>query len=160
MKKHLFSLLLALLFFVAAPVLHAQDISQTEKKGFLIVSAGKNYTAMKKKAQAVAKKLNYKLNLRGLTPDKTIGLTFSEKVCEEQNLEYPWYIPRGRYDDGEYVSIEYTTDYNGFTPGYYIIVVSSHSKGDKTLATALKKTKAVYKTAYIKYADVFMGCMH
>lgn len=140
--------------------LDAQEIPETEKKGFVIVASGKNYDAMKILAKTVAEKMDYKLDLRDLVPDETLGLTLTKEDCENENYEFPWYIARGRYDDGEYVSIEYTDGYNTFTPGYYIIIVSSHSKGNKDLTKALNKAKQYYETAYIKYADVYMGCMH
>ncbi len=151
--------ILALICF-AIMQLKAQEISQTEKKGFVIISAGKNYDDIKKLAKKVAKKLNYKLDLRGLVPNKTEGLTLTKKTCENEELEFPLYVARGRYDDGNYVSIEYTNGYNGFTPDYYLIIVSSHVKGETKLNKALKHVKTYYKSAYIKYADVYMGCMH
>ena len=149
---------LLLIVFVVAQ-LNAQEISQTQKKGFVIVSAGKNYEAIKKQAKTVAQKLAYKLNFRDLEYNKTEGLTFSKEVCENENMEFPAYIARGRWDDGEYVSVEYTNAYEAFTPGYYIIVVSSHDKGLSQLNTALTHVKKHYKTAYIKYADIYMGGM-
>ena len=144
---------------IATDTQDEQEISQTQKKGFVIVSAGKNYEAIKKQATTVAQKLGYKLNLRDLEYHKTEGLTFSKEICEKENMEFPAYIARGRWDDGEYVSIEYTSAFIGFTPGYYIMVVSSHDKGITKLKTALAHTKKYYKTAYIKYADVYMGSM-
>jgi len=156
MKKT--SILVLILFTISLS--NAQETAEMVKKGFVIVSAGKNFDAMKKLAEKVSIQLNYKLNLRGLSEDKTLGLTFSKEVCEEQNFEFPTYIPRGRYDDGEFVSIEYTNGYEGFTPGYYIIIVSSHDKGNSELTAALTFAKKHYKSAYIKYADVYMGCIH
>jgi len=156
MKK----LSIILLFVFAVMRINAQEESQTVKKGFLIVSASKNYDATKILAKKVSEKLGYKLNLRDLIPNKTLGLTFPKDTCEVNNFEFPTYIARGRWDDGEYVSIEYTNEYEGFTPGYYIIIVSSHDKGNPELSNVLKYVKKYYKSAYIKYADVYMGCMH
>lgn len=73
---------------------------------------------------------------------------------------YPTYIPHGRWDDGRYASVEYTNGFYGFIPEYYIIVVSSYDKGITELTEALKHTKKQYKTAYIKYADVYYRGMH
>ena len=150
-----------LFIFFSVSQLFAQETDEaTVKKGYIIVSAGKNYEAIKKQAKTVADKLGYELNLRDLEYHKTEGLSFSQVVCQEENMEYPFYIARGRWDDGEYVSVEYTNAYEGFTPGYYIIMVSSHDKGAAELKTALQHVKKSYKTAYIKYADVYMGCIH
>ena len=156
MKKALFVLLLISIAFE----INAQENSDYVKKGFIIIAAGKNYDAMKKMAKTASQKLNYKLDLRGLEFNKEIGLSFSEQECKENGFEFPAYINRGRWDDGEYVSIEYTNDYAGFTPELYIIIVSSHDKGNKALSDALTHVKKVYKNAYIKYTDIYMGCMH
>ena len=115
---------------------------------------------MKKLAEIASKQLDYKLNLRELLPNKTTGLTVSEEVCKQHEIDYPTYDSRGRWDDGNYISIEYTNAYQGFTPGYYIIVVSSFGKENPELTLSLEKVKKHYKTAYIKYADIYMGCMH
>ena len=152
--------LFLILFSVSHLFAQEADAEAMVKKGYVIVSAGKNYEVIKKQAKTVADKLGYKLNLRDLEYHKTEGLSINRSLCEKENMEYPFYIARGRWDDGEYVSVEYTNAYEGFTPGYYIIMVSSHDKGAAELKTALQHVKKSYKTAYIKYADVYMGCLH
>ena len=115
---------------------------------------------MKTLAEEISKKLDYELDLRGLEYNEEIGLTFSKTDCKEEKIDYPWYRRRGFYDEGEYVSIEYTTDYEGFSPELYIIIVSSHKKGSQKLSDALIYTKKFYKNAYIKYSEFYMGCGH
>lgn len=159
MKK--ITLLLALLIFSITSINAQEDeYNPYIQKGFVIVSASKNYDAMKKMATEVSETLVYELNLRGLTPNEETGLTHSLAECAEAEFDYPWYSRRGLWDDGEYVSIEYTTDYEGFTPGLYIIVVSSHYKGMHELTDALEHTEKFYKNAYIKYSEFYMGCSH
>ncbi len=155
MKKLLFILLS---LFLSTEGSIAQEATQT--KAFIIVAAGKNYQSMKKTANSVAKKLGYKINLRGLQQNSQIGLSFSKKDCEDNGFEFPAYIPRGRWDDGEYISIEYTDAYEGFSPGLYFIIVSSHDKDSKKINSVLAHVKKSYKNAYIKYADIYMGCLH
>ena len=154
--KHL--LLISMFILIGFSVSAQEEAMVT--KGYVIVAAGKNYEAIKKQAAQVAQKTAYELNLRDLEYNKTEGLSFSRSVCEEMGFEYPAYIPRGRWDDGEYISIEYTDGFEGFTPGYYIIIASSHDKGNKKLQEALQHVKKFYKSAYIKYADVYMGGMN
>ncbi len=160
MNKLKFSVIIGLLAIVFSFSARAQDDSMFEKKGFVIISAGTNYDASLKIAKEAAKKFSYKLDLRDHIQNDIIGLTIPETVCEEHGFEFPAYIVRGRYDDGKYVSIEYTDSYEGFTPGYYIVVVASGSKGNKELTEALSEAKKIYKGAYIKYADVYQGCIH
>jgi len=128
------------------------------KKSFVIVQSTKNYAAAKATAVKASKQLGYKLDLRGLVPNKKSGLTDTKANCEEDGLgEYPCYYSRGRYDDGQYVSIEWSGAFPEFTKGYYIVIVAS---GDAEARAALPKAKKIFKDAYAKKAKVYLGCMH
>ena len=134
------------------------DLPQQEpyvQKSFLIVMSTKNYDRALSKAQKVANTLVVPLNLRNIIKDPEGGLTSNEVCgCGEQH----GYIPRGRADDGKYISIEYSTAYQGFTPGYYMVVVASGQRNE--LEDLLPTVQKHYKDAYIKNAEVYMGCMH
>lgn len=140
-----------------AMVGRAQMESPYAKKDMVIIQSTKNYAAAKKTAVQAAKRLSLKLDLRGLSPAKGTGLSFSKKACEEEG-GYPCYIARGRYDDDEFVSIEYSDAIEGFAKGYYIVITAC---GDKSITgPALKKAQQFYKDAYAKTTNVYMGCMH
>jgi hypothetical protein len=128
-------------------------------KQFVIVQSTKNYPQALATAKTAAAKLKLKLDLRGLKPAQKIGLTFSKKECDEY-YGYPCYIARGRYDDGVYVSIEYSNQYEGFKEGYYIVVVASGGEGSTLVAGTLKKAKTVFADAYMKKSQVYVGCIH
>ena len=135
----------------------AQEGQPFVKNSFVIVQSTKNYDKAKTEAVKASQQLHQKLDLRELTPNKKSGLTYAEKICEDED-GYPCYIARGRYDDGDYVSIEWSNAFTGFTKGYYIVVIYS---GTKTAAdTILKKAKTVFKEAYAKQSSVYVGCMH
>lgn len=159
MKKAFF---IFLTLFIAS-VAFAQDPEPYEKKSFVIIKSTKSYVAAKKVALEAAKKLEIKLDLRELVPHKKNGLTFTKKKIESENsgLEifgYPIYIARGRFDDGEYVSIEWSNAYENFSKGYYIVILASGD--DSVTKTALTKAKKVYKDAFVKISNVYVGCMH
>lgn len=149
------------LFFLLLTVLATSAVAQDEtpfvKKNFVIIQSTKNYMQAKLTATKAASQLNQKLDLRGLKPDKQTGLTFSEKDCENEG-GYPCYIARGRFDDGDYISIEWSNAINGFAKGYYVVIAGAGSKDETN--TILKKAKRFFKTAYVKQADVYIGCMH
>ena len=146
-----------LLFIPAAFTAEAQNDSAFVKKEILIILSSKNYAAAKKTAEEAARTLSLKLDLRGLVANKKTGLTYSKADCENEG-GYPCYIARGRYDDGSYISIEYSSAFNGFSKGYYIVVAAS---GDKSITSpALANTKKYYPSAYVKQTDIYMGCMH
>jgi hypothetical protein len=143
----------------------AQDVElSTEEmsveKEFVIILSSTSYKAALRTAKEAATKLQYKLDLRDLQMNKESGLTWDKKTCENEWDEFPCYVARGRYDDGSYVSIEYSDAYQGFRKGYYIVIVAAGEKGSTEVKTALTKAKSFYKTAYSKSTKVYMGCMH
>jgi len=113
-----------------------------------------------KQAKKVATASGYKLDLRGLKPAAGTGLSFDDTICTAEFGEAPCYVARGRYDDGVYVSIEYSTAYEGFRPGYYIVVAASANLGNTIVAPALAKVRRIVPSAYVKKSKVYMCCMH
>ena len=142
---------------------NAQDAQQEEmfvEKEFVIIRSTADYEAALQTARSAATQLQLKLDLRDLKKNKESGLSFSKKICEEEWEEYPCYVARGRWDDGEYISIEYSDAYNGFRKGYYIVIIAGDEKGDAAVKTILQKAKKYYKDAYSKTTKVYIGCMH
>jgi hypothetical protein len=159
MKKCLTHLLSILIWCTAS----AQSENTPEpipyiKKSICIILSTTSYNEAKKVAKQAKIKCKIPIDYRDLIPNQKIGLTLCKADCQTEELDYPAYYSRGRNDDGEYISIEYSNAYQGFTKGYYIVVVYS---GDKAAAeNTLKKVKPFYKTAYIKLTEVYIGCMH
>jgi len=129
--------------------------SATAKKSYLILQSTTSYSAAMNTARRASEELGAKLNLRGYVFDFKAGLRATEACgCGEMHE----YTARGRYDDGNYVSIEHSSGIEGFEDGLYIVVAGS---GDRnTLKPIEKKAQAFYPDAYIKDAEVYMGCMH
>ena len=128
---------------------------QSIKKDFLIIKSTKSYTEAENFAEEIATRMEMKY-MKEVQYSKEIGLTHSKKMCKEGYLEYPCYVARGRYDDGVYISIEYSNAYAGFTKGYYLVVVASGSYAK----TVLKKVNKYEPSAYVKSASIYMGCIH
>lgn len=146
--------LISILFCIVLNT-ESQTIENTESKSFLIIQSTKSYNRALKKAQLACNDLSFTLNLRNLFRDKTNGLTTNEVCgCGEKH----GYIARGRYDDGEYISIEYSSSYEAFAPNYYIVVVASGKRTE--LNDLLPKIREEYPDAYIKESSVYVGCMH
>ena len=147
---------------LASITIHGQidDAIWETKKHFLIVSSTKDYEGALKKAKSISEELSLKLDLRNLNFHEESGLTFSKTICEDEAGGYPCYIARGRYDDGEYVSIEWSNAIKSFSKGYYVVIISSQSKKNEKMKLLLSRTKKNVPSAYIKSSDVYMGCMH
>ena len=138
----------------------AHDDSDVVPKSFVILKSTPSYTEARAVAAAAADGLAIRMDLRQLSPDRTMGLTFSEEDCRSEFGEYPCYVPRGRWDDGVYLSIEHTSSYQGFDEGMYIVVLASGSPHDRTLRAALRRAKSAYPDATIKTTPVYLGCIH
>ncbi|MFL5765992.1 MAG: hypothetical protein ACJ77K_18755 [Bacteroidia bacterium] len=156
-------------FLFAIPILtFGQDNPDCyAEKDFLIIQSTKDYKAALQTAKQATKALDIKLDLRDLIPDNNTRIGLSEPVdtCLKYSKEYggqdsTCYLARGRWDDGIYISIEYTNAYDSFTKGYYIVMVGSGFKKDQSLVDTLKKVKTKYSDAYIKTSKVYMCCMH
>src|SRR5262245_31927123 len=92
------------------------------RKSFVILKSTPSYADARALAAAAAERLAIRLDLRDLVPDGTVGLTFSQDACTNEFGEFPCYVPRGRWDDGVYVSVEHSSSYAGFDEGLYIVV--------------------------------------
>jgi effector-binding domain-containing protein len=151
-----------LLLLTTILIIHVAPAQTNESamvtKSFLIIASTKNYTQAKTQAVAAAKKLHITLNLRGLQPHKTNGLTFAKNICDGDGFDYPCYVSRGRELDATYISIEWSNAFNSFAKGYYVVI--AHCGNKTTTNAALKKIKKYYATAYAKQDEVYLGCMH
>ena len=149
-------LLIVLLIMVSTQLISDDEVlSETVKKELLIGKSTTSYEEAKSFAKKMAKNLKIKLDFRGLKFDSKSFLTFSKEECQDFS-DYPCYLGRGRYDDGEYISIEHTSVYPEMSAGYYIVVFAT---GDN-ISTTLTKVKKKIPDAYIKTVEIYMGCMH
>ncbi len=130
------------------------------EKEFVIVKSTASYKEAAKAAASAAAKLGVRLDLRGLSPHERTGLTSSEEECSRNDFPYPCYVPRGRYDDGTYASVEWSSDYGGFSKGLYVVMVSSEVTGSSETGRMLEVAHRAYPDAYSKRARVYVGCLH
>ena len=70
------------------------------------------------------------------------------------------YVARGRFDDGEYISIEYSSAYEAFAAGYYVVLAASGFKGNGAIHATLDRVRLKYPDAYIKTSRVYLCCFH
>jgi hypothetical protein len=131
-----------------------------EMKSFLIAASSPDYATARKIAIAAAEILQLQLEIDITSPNDSIGLTASKEICEEECFGYPCYVPRGRWDDSVYVSIEYSDAYSGFTKGLYIVILANGSRDAEYLKPLLARARTYFSDAYIKTTEVYLGCMH
>jgi hypothetical protein len=129
-------------------------------KSFVILKATASYADARAVAGSAAEQLALRLDLRDLAPDATLGLTFSEDACRAEFGEFPCYVPRGRFDDGVYISIEHSSSYEGMDEGQYLVVLASGAPHDRLVRAALRRAKGGFPAAVVKTTPVFLGCLH
>jgi hypothetical protein len=129
--------------------------SMMVNNSYLILQSTKSYSAAMHTAKQASAKLGLPIDNRGNVFEFKDGLKDTTICgCGETH----GYVPRGRFDDGNYISIEHTNSFTEFTNGYYIAVAAS---GDRQqLKPLLPKAKEFLADAYIKDAEVYIGCMH
>jgi len=155
-------ILATLIFFLSFSSIGQMNNECSAKKNFLIIKSTKDYKSALLTAQKAAKAFDIDIKLRGLeaTNDTIIGLTMPPDSCKKYTSDNLCYIARGRWDDGIYISIEYSNAYDAFSKGYYIVIVGSGFPAGKNLIRTLKKVKIKYPDAYIKTSNVYICCMH
>jgi hypothetical protein len=158
-------LLFAVFPRVAGGSAAAQDLEPpedlpTEEKAFVIVASTPDYREAVRLGAQAAQEFDWKVDLRGLTEDHALGLTWTRAECEENSWDFPCYVPRGRFDDGVRVSIEYSSAYEGFSPGLYVVVAASGAIADPDIPATLARVRERFPDAFVRRAPVYLGCLH
>lgn len=134
----------------------------TQDFSFVIIISTTRYDEALDRAIDASEKLGYPLQLRGLHPNEETGLSLPKDVCEGicggGMVEYPQYLPRNDWGDSKYVSIEYSNGFDGFNPGYFIVIIASGEKGDPIIQEALEESRQYYEDAYAKTCSIWVGC--
>lgn len=130
---------------------------------FVIAASEPSYAQAVMKAATLAEKSGLIYSSNGLNFDPKHkndngGLTYSKQSCDDNGWDYPCYVSRGRWDDGVYITVEYSSAIQGFTPGLYVVIAASGSK--ENIAPTLQTVKQSIPDAYMKTSSVYVGCMN
>ncbi len=142
--------------------LKAQNWNTTVPKEIVILHSSKDYKAVLKTAREAAKRLGRKLDLGANNSNAKLGLSMSKSDCAGNGYDYPCYTARGdgNADNSDYISIEFSNAYEGFRPGYYIVVAAIGEPGSAAVRNTLAASQKIYPDAYAKQTRVWFGCMH
>ncbi|MCB9251981.1 MAG: hypothetical protein H6605_05905 [Flavobacteriales bacterium] len=150
-----FALGILILFVFCFSKTEPRTTSGMVKKYYLVADWSANYDSAFRLASMAGKLLDAPVELRGLKPDPMYGLT-TDEICGCGEMH--GYIPRGRFDDGDQVSIEFSSEYSFPIQNVYLVMVGS---GDSLhLGATQTKLKDFFPGNTLFSDSVFMGCMH
>ncbi|MFZ4682422.1 MAG: hypothetical protein ACOYMS_07965 [Terrimicrobiaceae bacterium] len=142
---------------------HAQESDFLENRWVAILSVYDSFSAAKADAEKIAAKSDVPFSMEGRVFDKKRGLIYPDNFDDE--VFAGQYVSR-RYNetaikdrDTEYLSVERSDGYDGFKPGYYIVVAGIYESA-KDAQAQVKRFTAWAPTAYAKKTKIYMGCMH
>jgi len=152
------------IIFILSVIFGLQAFGQNDHlfadKSFLIIASTNNIDEAFAIARTASQKTGLEFHDNKLRADKSIGATFPADTCKDNGFEFPCYVARGRYDDGSYLSVEYSDGYSGFRKGLFIVIASSGDKNNLAFKKTSKTIRQTYPKSYIKQTKVYLGCIH
>lgn len=138
------------------------DINPMIDVGFLVIRSTADYDEALRVVRQASSAFDIPIDLRSLIYDPAHGLTRPRSDCDLVDSwgGYPCYLPRGRYDEGRYLSIERSDAYKSFKPGYFVVIAASCKPGSTEIEQTRQAVRNGFPDAYVKTDKVYFGCMH
>lgn len=161
-----FALLFALIGFAATPAMSsAKEPDFIENRYVVILAVEKSFSAVRADGEKIAKASRIPFSMEGRVFDKKRGLIYPDNFDDE--IFRGQYVSRrsratvlpGKQNETEYLSVERSDGYDGFKPGYYMVVAGVH-ESSAAAEKQVKQFTAWAPTAYAKKTRIYMGCMH
>ena len=149
----------------ASAIICAKEPDFLENRYVAILTANKSFDSARADAMRISKAAGIPFSMEGRIYDKKRGLiypdNFDDEVFRGSYVARRYHTARlsEKQTDTEYLSVERSDGYDGFKPGFYIVVAGIQ----QTSAAAEKQVKrfaAWAPTAYPKKTKIYMGCMH
>jgi hypothetical protein len=153
--------LLALL--LATSGVFAQEADFLENRWVAILSVYPKFADAKADAEKIARESGRPFSMEGRIFDKKRGLiypdNFSDEVFAGQYVSRRFNETLIDEKETPYLSVERSDGYDGFKPGYYIVVAGIFDNA-KDAQACVKQFTAWAPTAYAKKTKIYMGCLH
>ncbi len=155
--------LAALVLFSLLPSAFAQEGEFMENRWVAILSAQESFNDAKAEAEKLAAKARMPFSMEGRVFDKEKGLIYPKNF--EDEVLAGEYVAR-RYNEADirgksvpYLSVERSDGYEGFKPGYYVVVAGVYETAREAEAQ-VQRFSSLAPTGYAKKTKIYMGCMH
>lgn len=157
--------LLLFCLFLTPAKLRAQEENQYAERHIAILSAYKTFDEAKADAEKISKASQVPFSMMGRVYDKKLGLIYpADEETEVMKAEdfprlYDTTVIKEGEEETPFLSVEKSDAYEGFAPGFYIVVAGINETRDLALKRA-EKFKTWASTAYVKKSKLYMGCRH
>jgi hypothetical protein len=152
-----------LALFLTVSGAFAQETDFMENRWVAILSVYPKFADARADAEKIARESGRPFSMEGRVFDKKRGLIYPENFEDETFAG--GYVAR-RFNETlineketPYLSVERSDGYDGFKPGYYIVVAGIFENA-KDAQDCVKKFTAWAPTAYAKKTKIYMGCLH
>lgn len=163
-RRALFAFVPAIILLVVAPSAFSQGTEDfMENRWVAILSVYPKFADAEADAKKISRESGLPFSMQGRVFDKKRGLIYPDNFEEEAFAG--GYVARSHNEAliGEevtpYLSVERSDGYEGFKPGYYIVVAGIYESAQEAKAQT-EKFKKWAPTAYAKKTKIYMGCMH
>ncbi len=144
------------------PCARAQEADFSENRWVAILSVYDSFAEAKADAEKIAAKSKVPFSMEGRVFEKKRGLiypdNFDDQVFAGQYVSRRFNETLIKDRETEYLSVERSDGYDGFKPGYYIVVAGIYESA-KDARAQTKRFAAWAPTAYAKKTKISMGCM-
>ncbi len=145
------------------PCALAQQADFMENRWVTILSVYPSFKDAKADAEKIAAQSKVPFSMEGRVFDQKRGLiypdNFDDEVFAGQYVSRRFNQTAIKDRETEYLSVERSDAYEGFKPGYYIVVAGVYESAKEAQAQAKRFTKWA-PTAYAKKTKIYLGCMH
>lgn len=143
----------------------AAEPDSMESRYVAILSVYPQFAEAKDDATKIAKASGVPFSMEGRVYDKKRGLIYPDNFGDEVfrgayvARRYDTTVLAGKEDETVFLSVERSDGYEGFKPGFYMVVAGILENQTEAGARA-SRFRPWAPTAYVKKTRIYMGCMH
>jgi hypothetical protein len=150
-------------FFLTS--VQGQEAEFMADRHVVILSVYPSFPAAKADAEKIARASGVPFSMEGRVHDRERGLIYPDDFPDEvfrgsyvaRRFDTTW-LP-GAEAETRYLSVERSDGYEGFKPGFYMVVAGIESSPEAAAERA-DRFRAWAPTAYAKKARIYLGCLH
>jgi hypothetical protein len=161
-----------LLALLAVMALSGRSLAQEEaprdfmeNRYVVVLSVYKTFEAAKEDAVKIAKASGVPFSMEGRVYEKKRGLIYPDSFEDEAfrggylARSYDTTVLPGSEAETQYLSVERSDGYDGFKPGFYMVVAGIQAISEDAGKQA-DRFRAWAPTTYVKKTKIYMGCLH